>query len=99
MLLPILLFLAQVVVPGVLSGPDPAQMETAPELGYRPIETGLKLPDGMKMGAPSSVAFDARGHMYLINCKGFAFFTQSSQPIQLPADVETIRAGKIWVPE
>ena len=38
-------------------------------------------------------------YRYLINYKGFAFFTQSSQPIQLPADVETIRAGKIWVPD
>ena len=52
MLLPILLFLAQIVVPGVLSGPDPAQMETAPDLGYRPVEAGLKLPDGIKLDAP-----------------------------------------------
>jgi DNA-binding beta-propeller fold protein YncE len=67
MLLPTLLLLAQVVVSGVLSAPDPAQMETAPDLGYRPIEAGLKLPEGMKMGAPSSVAFDARGHMLVFN--------------------------------
>ena len=26
-------------------------------------------------------------------------FTQSPEPIQLPADVETIRAAKIWVPD
>jgi DNA-binding beta-propeller fold protein YncE len=64
-LLPILLFLAQ--VPGVLSGPDPKQMETAPDLGYRAVETGLKLPDGMRMGAASSVAFNARGHMIVFN--------------------------------
>jgi DNA-binding beta-propeller fold protein YncE len=51
----------------VLSGPDPAQMETASDLGYRPIENGLKLPDGIKMGAPSSVAFDERGHMLVFN--------------------------------
>ena len=52
MLLLFLTFLAQITVPGVLSGPDPTQMETAPDLGYRPIEAGLKLPEGMKMGAP-----------------------------------------------
>src|SRR6266851_8918300 len=67
MLLTILLFLVRITVPGVLSGPDPAQMETAPDLGYRAVEAGLKLPDGMKMGAPSSVAFDARGHMLVFN--------------------------------
>jgi DNA-binding beta-propeller fold protein YncE len=67
MLLTILILLGQAVVSGVLSGPDPAQMETAPDLGYRPIETGLTLPDGMRMGAPSSVAFDARGHMLVFN--------------------------------
>jgi len=67
MLLPLLLLLAQITVPGVLSGPDPAQMETAPDLGYRAVEAGLKMPDGMKMGAPSSVVFDARGHMLVFN--------------------------------
>ena len=34
MLLPVLLLLFQTTVPGVLSGPDPKQMETAPDLGY-----------------------------------------------------------------
>lgn len=67
MLLAALLILAQVAVRGVLSGPDPAQMETAADLGYRAVETGLRLPDGTRMGAPSSVAFDARGHMIVFN--------------------------------
>jgi DNA-binding beta-propeller fold protein YncE len=42
-------------------------METAPDLGYLAVENGLVLPDGMKMGAPSSVAFDARGHVLVFN--------------------------------
>jgi DNA-binding beta-propeller fold protein YncE len=67
MLLPLLLLLFQTTVPGVLSGPDPKQMETAPDLGYLAVENGLVLPEGMKMGAPSSVAFDARGHMLVFN--------------------------------
>jgi DNA-binding beta-propeller fold protein YncE len=67
MLLPVLLLLFQTTVPGVLSGPDPKQMETAPDLGYLAVENGLVLPEGMKMGAPSSVAFDARGHMLVFN--------------------------------
>jgi len=67
MLLPVLLLLFQTTVPGVLSGPDPKQMETAPDLGYIAVENGLVLPEGMKMGAPTSVAFDARGHMLVFN--------------------------------
>ena len=67
MLLQVLLLLFQTTVPGVLSGPDPKQMETAPDLGYLAVENGLVLPEGMKMGAPSSVAFDARGHMLVFN--------------------------------
>lgn len=66
-LLTILLLLVQTTVSGVLSGPDPKQMETAPDLGYRAIETGLTLPEGVKMGAPSSVAFDTTGHMIVFN--------------------------------
>jgi DNA-binding beta-propeller fold protein YncE len=54
-------------VPGVLDGPDPAQMETAPDLGFRAVEPGLKMPDDIKMGAPSSVVFDAHGHMLVFN--------------------------------
>ncbi len=60
-----LLVLAQVA--GVLSGPDPAQMEKAPDLGYRPVPANLSLPDGMKMGAPSSVAVLAGGHILVFN--------------------------------
>ena len=41
----------------VLDGPDPAQMEDAPDLGYRPVPHGLQIPDGMEMGAPSSVGW------------------------------------------
>jgi hypothetical protein len=42
-------------------------METAPDLGYRAVEHGLKMPDGMRMGAPSSVVFDAKGHLLVFN--------------------------------
>jgi len=67
MLLQVLFLLFQTTVPGVLSGPDPKQMETAPDLGYLAVENGLVLPEGMKLGAPSSVAFDARGHLLVFN--------------------------------
>jgi DNA-binding beta-propeller fold protein YncE len=54
-------------IAGVLSGPDPAQMEKAADLGYRPVEAALSLPADMKMGAPSSAAFDAKGHLLVFN--------------------------------
>ena len=54
-------------VSGVLSGPDPAQMEKAPPLGYHAVPANLVLPDGMKMGAPSSVAMNKAGHMLVFN--------------------------------
>lgn len=60
-------------VSGVLSGPDPAQMERASDLGYRPVPHGLVLPEGTKMGAPSSAAFDAHGHLLV--------FTRGDHPL------------------
>src|SRR5258706_15895260 len=54
-------------VTGVLSGPDPAQMERAPDLGYRAVPAGLAVPEGMKMGASSSVAIDSGGPLVVFN--------------------------------
>lgn len=54
-------------VPGVLDAPDPKQMEDAPPLGYHPVQAGLTLPDGIKLGASSGVAFDAQGHLWVLN--------------------------------
>ena len=38
------------------------------------------------------------GYKYLLSYRGFAFFTKTSEPIPLPAHVETIQAAKIWIP-
>jgi DNA-binding beta-propeller fold protein YncE len=51
----------------VLTAPDPAQMEKAPDLGYVPIQHGLRLPDGLSLGAPSSVAVTDKGHLVVFN--------------------------------
>src|SRR5262245_44720644 len=67
LLLALVLLLLQTRVPGVLDGPDPKQMEKAPPLGYHAVETGLSMPDGIKLGASSGVAFDAQGHMWVLN--------------------------------
>jgi DNA-binding beta-propeller fold protein YncE len=51
----------------VLAAPDPAQMEKAPDLGYIPVQNGLRLPDGLTLGAPSSVAVTSSGHLIVFN--------------------------------
>jgi DNA-binding beta-propeller fold protein YncE len=50
-----------------LAGADPAQMEKAADLGYRPVPIALSLPNGWTLGAPSSVAIDARDHLLVFN--------------------------------
>jgi sugar lactone lactonase YvrE len=47
----------------VLTAPDPAQMEKAPDLGFVPVEHSLTLPDGSSFGAASSVATSSQGHL------------------------------------
>jgi len=37
-------------------------------------------------------------YKYLLGYKGFAFYTKSSEPIALPPRMETVRAGRIWIP-
>ena len=51
----------------VLDAPDPAQMEDAPDLGYRPVPHGLDIPDGMEMGAPSSVVWTTKNRLLVFN--------------------------------
>ena len=59
--------LIAVLLVQVLSGPDPAQMEKAPDLGYKPVEHGLRMPQGITMGAPSGVAVTKEGHLIVFN--------------------------------
>ena len=51
----------------LLTAPDPAQMENAPDLGYRPVPHGLQIPDGVEMGAPSSVAWTSKNRLLVFN--------------------------------
>ncbi|HMB73234.1 MAG TPA: peptidyl-alpha-hydroxyglycine alpha-amidating lyase family protein [Gammaproteobacteria bacterium] len=66
---------------------DPALLvpETAPELGYVLAPDAFSLPDGMMMGAPASVAFDADGHLFVLTRGEKTFF-------EFGADGEFIRA-------
>ena len=51
----------------ILTAPDPAQMENAPDLGYRPVPHGLQIPADVEMGAPSSVAWTSRNRLLVFN--------------------------------
>ena len=41
--------------------------------------------------------FITKNYQYLTSYKGFAFFTKTGMPLEL-SKVETIVAGKIWIP-
>jgi sugar lactone lactonase YvrE len=55
---------------------DPALLipETAPLLEYVPVANPITLPEGTKMGATAAVAFDARGHLFVLARGGASFF-------------------------
>ena len=55
---------------------DPALLvpEAAPELDYVFAPGSITLPEGSKMGAAAAVAFDARGHIYVLTRGAQAFF-------------------------
>ena len=55
---------------------DPALLvpETAPDLGYTVATTAVTLPDGVTMGPTAAVAFDAKGHLFVLTRGPQAFF-------------------------
>jgi sugar lactone lactonase YvrE len=55
---------------------DPALLvpETAPELDYVAVLQAVTVPPEMKMGAAAAVAFDRRGHVYVLTRGAQAFF-------------------------
>src|SRR5688572_31803415 len=55
---------------------DPALLvpETAPLLDYVAVPNAVTLPAGTTMGATAAVAFDAKGHLYVLTRGAQAFF-------------------------
>ena len=51
----------------VLEGPDPHQMEDAPDLGFKAVAHGLEIPADVEMGAPSSVVWTKENHLVVFN--------------------------------
>jgi sugar lactone lactonase YvrE len=66
---------------------DPALLvpESAPALDYVLAANAIVLPEGMTMGAPASVAFDAEGHLFVLTRGEKTFF-------EFDADGSFIRA-------
>ena len=60
---------------------DPALLvpETAPQLDYVAVPNAVTLPAGMTMGAAAAVAFDAKGHLYVLTRGAQAFFEFDEQ--------------------
>jgi DNA-binding beta-propeller fold protein YncE len=64
-------------VPALAQRPsDPALMlpQQAPDLDMSPVLDPLPVPAGMTMGAPAAVAFDARGHLFVLSRGAQAFW-------------------------
>src|SRR5207245_3046839 len=55
---------------------DPALLvpQQAPPLDYAFVPSSFALPAGTTMGAPASVTFDAKGHMWVLTRGAQAFF-------------------------
>lgn len=70
---------------GLLTAPDPAQMEKAPDLGYVAVASAVTLPPGVVMGAPSSVALTPQGRLLV--------FTRGEKPLmEFDRDGALVRA-------
>jgi sugar lactone lactonase YvrE len=70
------------VAPALAQRPsDPALLvpETAPQLDYVAVPNAVTLPAGMTMGAAAAVAFDAKGHLYVLTRGAQAFFEFDEQ--------------------
>jgi len=55
---------------------DPALLvpQEAPAMDYVAVPSAVTLPDGVTMGATAAVAFDARGHLWVLTRGAVAFF-------------------------
>ena len=66
----VVVVMLSVAVPALAQRPaDPALLvpQNAPELDYVAVADPLKFPAGTTIGAAASVAFDANGHLWVLN--------------------------------
>src|SRR5678815_3229614 len=86
---------------------DPALLvpETAPPLDYVPVANPVTLPAGTTMGATAAVAFDAKGHLYVLARGGTSFFEfdpagtyvrSFGEPMVRAHGLRIDREGNLW---
>ena len=86
---------------------DPALLipEAAPQLDYVPVAQAVTLPAGVTMGATAAVAFDARGHLYVLARGGASFFEfdpsgtyvrSFGEPMVRSHGLRIDREGNLW---
>jgi sugar lactone lactonase YvrE len=86
---------------------DPALLvpENAPPLDYVPVAQAITLPADIKMGATAAVAFDARGHLYVLARGGASFFEfdpagayvrSFGEPMVRAHGLRIDREGNLW---
>ncbi len=87
---------------------DPALLipQQAPDLDYAAVENTLSVPDGPPTGAPASVAFDSKGHLFVLfrgprplmefdeNQK---FIRAFGEPLRRAHGFRMDREGNFWV--
>jgi len=88
---------------------NPALMEPqkAPEMDYVAVSNPLPLPAGSNMGAPASVAFDAKGNLFVLyrGMQAFAEFDANGKFVRAFGDglfrrthgLTIDRDGNLWV--
>ncbi len=71
---------------GVIVRVEPADFLLIVELNLEPL------------AVHATGGFFRTHHQYLTSYRGLAFFTKSSDPLQLPEHCQVVEAQKIWIP-
>jgi sugar lactone lactonase YvrE len=87
---------------------DPALLvpQAAPELDYIAVANTFDLPEGTQMGAPASVAFDSKGHLFVLNRgpqplmefdENQKFIRAFGEPLRRAHGFRLDDAGNFWI--
>jgi len=87
---------------------DPKLMipQEAPALDYVAVPDAIPLPEGTKIGAPASIAFDAKGHMYVLTRgpQAFVEYDENGKFVRIFGEgfrrthgLKIDRDGNLWV--
>jgi hypothetical protein len=80
--------------------------QAAPELDYIAVSNTFDLPEGVTMGAPASVAFDSKGHLFVLNRgpqplmefdENQKFIRAFGEPLRRAHGFRLDDAGNFWI--